>query len=447
MHDGQGIASTSDYQTLINACESGRWADFENIPLGGQAKLSNPLAAFSYALEGRDTHRTWTPPPPAFASDEQAGELVELYWQALTRDVPFSGYAVDRSIAAACEDLAKLGLSGTPGSLFRAEFPGCLTGPYISQFLWLDIPVGNLPIPQRYPCLEAGTNRLTQYSDFLDVQNGAVRGESDPLTAARYATTARDLASYVHRDFACQGYQNAALILAGWGTEAWSEANPYKRSATQSSFVSFGLPAFVSWVNRAAHSALQAAWYHKWLVHRRLRPEEFAGRVQNRLVAKAAFPISEQLFRSNVLDRVYQAQGSYLLAQAYDEGCPLHPSYPAAHAVIAGACVTVLKALFDESFAVPNPVVPTSDGSVLVPYTGQVLTVGGELNKLGANLALARNAAGVHWRSDTMAGLRLGESVGVALLQDLLSVMADNHGLLMFHDFLGQAVVVRPSVS
>ena len=61
---------------------------------------------------------------------------------------------------------------------------------------------------------------------------------------------------------------------------------------------------------------------------------------------------------------------------------------------------TILKALFDESSIVSNPVVPTSDGLSLVSYDGRELTVGGELNKLAANIAMGRNFAGIHWRSN-----------------------------------------------
>ena len=73
---------------------------------------------------------------------------------------------------------------------------------------------------------------------------------------------------------------------------------------------------------------------------------------------------------------------------AFVEGCPMHPSYGAGHATVAGASVTMLKALFDESFPITNPVVPSPDGQTLIPYTGSdanKLTLGGELNKLAAN--------------------------------------------------------------
>ena len=47
------------------------------------------------------------------------------------------------------------------------------------------------------------------------------------------------------------------------------------------------------------------------------------------------------------------------------------------------------------------------------------LAVGGELNKLAANIALGRDAAGVHWRSDSVQGLLLGEALALSTLADL----------------------------
>jgi hypothetical protein len=44
--------------------------------------------------------------------------------------------------------------------------------------------------------------------------------------------------------------------------------------------------------------------------------------------------------------------------------------------------------------------------------------VGGELNKLASNIALGRNIAGVHWRSDTTESLKLGEEVAIRFLRE-----------------------------
>jgi hypothetical protein len=81
--------------------------------------------------------------------------------------------------------------------------------------------------------------------------------------------------------------------------------------------------------------------------------------------------------------------------------------------------VTVLKAFFQPSFILPNPVEASADGLALLPYRGPDLTVGGELNKLASNIALGRDAAGVHWRSDGIEGLKLGEAVAIGILRDL----------------------------
>jgi hypothetical protein len=46
------------------------------------------------------------------------------------------------------------------------------------------------------------------------------------------------------------------------------------------------------------------------------------------------------------------------------------------------------------------------------------LTLGGELNKLAANIAIGRNMAGVHWRSDYTQSLRLGEAIAIGILKE-----------------------------
>src|SRR4029077_20834646 len=128
----------------------GKWADFEAIPLGGASKLANPQAAYCYTMEGADAAALDSAPPPAFASAQAAGEMVEDYWQALTRDVPFSQYGIDPTIGQAVADLNKLSdyrgpkVNGqvTPDAIFRGPTPGDLTGPYMSQFLLKPVPMG-----------------------------------------------------------------------------------------------------------------------------------------------------------------------------------------------------------------------------------------------------------------------------------------------------------------
>ena len=102
--------------------------DFEAIPLGGLGKLVNPQAGFAFGFCGADAQASPVRVPPKFASAETAGEMVELYWATLARDVPFDGYATDPTIAAACAELSalsdfrgpKIGGAVTPGT----DLPG-----------------------------------------------------------------------------------------------------------------------------------------------------------------------------------------------------------------------------------------------------------------------------------------------------------------------------------
>lgn len=141
--------------------------------------------------------------------------------------------------------------------------------------------------------------------------------------------------------------------------------------------------------------------------------------------------------------------GTFLLPVAYPEGCPTHPAYPGGHATISGACATVLKAFFKESFVIPNPMFPSEDGTALNSLTGATLTVGGELNKLASNVAFGRDTAGLHWRSDEDAGLRLGEAVAISVLQDFNATFNEKFDGFSLTKFDGTTVQIgqRPGQS
>ncbi len=62
---------------------------------------------------------------------------------------------------------------------------------------------------------------------------------------------------------------------------------------------------------------------------------------------------------------------------------------------------------------------PTCDGSGLKKIQlHEPLTVEGELNKLAANIAIGRNWAGVHYYSDYIESLRLGEEIAIGILEE-----------------------------
>jgi hypothetical protein len=98
------------------------------------------------------------------------------------------------------------------------------------------------------------------------------------------------------------------------------------------------------------------------------------------------------------------------------------PDIAATLAAVAGACITVLKFFFDGDFVVPNPQIPSSDGTTLNNYTGSdsgQITVNGELHKVAHNISFGHGIhAGIHWRSDTDTSIELGEAIALSVLQD-----------------------------
>jgi hypothetical protein len=95
----------------------------------------------------------------------------------------------------------------------------------------------------------------------------------------------------------------------------------------------------------------------------------------------------------------------------------------------------------------PNPVVPTADGTGLMPYTGPdagSLTVGGELNKVAANIAIGRNMAGVHWRSDYFDSIRLGERVAICILFNQRKDYNEDYSFT-FTSFDGETIKISKS--
>lgn len=451
-HNNLGEVHPQAYRSLIQALTTGEHDDYAAIQLGGTVKLADPQAALAYDLEGTDPCGFSLPLAPRLESEIEGAEMAEVYWRALTRDVPFSQYDSSMLTMAAVSDLRRFSPFGevTTASLFRGGLPGEEVGPFISQFLWLNIPYGAMTIPQRYRVPVAGDDYMTSYASWLSIQNGTPPPTGNNFDATtRYIRNGRDLAEWDHRDFSYQGFLNAALILLSYGGAALDDANPYKTSTTQGGFATFGGPHILDLVARVANLALKAAWFQKWQVHRRVRPEAFGGLVHLTKTGQANYPIDAKLLNSSALGALIAKNGTFLLPMAYPEGCPTHPAYPGGHATISGACATVLKAFFKESFVLPNPTIPNEDGTALTPFTADSLTVGGELNKLASNVAFGRDTAGVHWRSDETAGLRLGEALAISVLHDFNACFNEKFDGFSLTKFDGTPVRIdqRPGLS
>lgn len=467
-HNTFGEVDPAAYDSLLKAIKSGKSTDYDAMILGtGARRQTSPQCGLAFDMEGIDSHCVAVPAPPALASKEQAGEMAENYWMALLRDVNYLDYDSSPLAAAAAADLSSFGddfkgprdTNGkvTPQTLFRDNGLGISVGPLTSQFMWLNTPFGVEFVERKMWTLKAGSDHMQSFDEWLAVQNGVVPGKQQFLGARRYVINGRDISAWVHIDVLFQAYFNACLILitppdnsdigGGLGCP-FNPGNPYRGNTTQDGFCTFGPPAAKALMCEVASRCLKATWHKKWQIHRRLRPEAMAGLVEvhlNQSPGRYNGALHSSLFSATVLDKIATYNGgTALLPMAFPEGSPTHPSYTAGHATVAGACVTVLKALFDtENRPIPHPVVPTADGTALVPYTGPALTIEGELNKIASNIASGRNIAGVHWRSDSHASLRIGQAVAISILQEQTLIHNEANPFYTFRGFDGERIVVR----
>lgn len=360
------------------------------------------------------------------------------------------------------------------------------------------IAYGNQLIDQRVRVFEKHRDYMTNWNHYLDVQNGANLKGAHKFDGQRFITTPRDLATYVRFDALYQAYLNACLMLLGINFGA-QEGFPENDKSARTGFASFGGPHILSLVTEVATRCLKAARRQKFNFHRRGRPERVAGLLT---VAKAVKdgristppPLYGKKTRASsevalsqladILDMVghhnalrdssppgknptviskanpkwLQGPGqasNYLLAMAFPEGSPMHPAYAAGHATVAGGCVTMLKAFFktvDKNFK-PLPWTDTkfdawvakSDGRMLVKAKSTSgMTVEGELNKLAANISIARNMAGVHFYSDYYDSLRMGERTAVGILIEQLYGY-DEAVIMKFRSFDGDQITLSTS--
>jgi len=459
-HNSKGEVTAADWDKLTYALLTGSQADFNLITLGlGERKLTNPQASLAFGTIGADSHGKTIAACPSVQSRAGGAEMVEVYEHALNRDIPF--HTLEAVAANTDADRAVTGLNAFGGdfigpkiggvvtrkTLFRGAAEGCVLGPYISQFLYQPVAYGAGTITQKYKT-ETSVDYGTDLADYLDIQNGKSYDPDVGLSVEKYIFDARVLGSYVHRDAAFQAYYNAALILLGSGANLDPD-NPYVDGSItkESPFLSLGPAMILSHVAAVIESALKAAWHQKWNVHMRLRPEAMASRVHFQDIVDTDYSLHADLMSSATVAAIKAANGTTaLLPLQYPEGSPTHPSYPAGHAVVAGASVTVLKAFFDESTSVSSlfTVNHSEDGDSLIAYSGSSagMTVGTELNKLGANIAIGRNWAGVHYRSDGDKGMELGEKIAIQYLKDVKASYNESFAGFNLTKFDGSTIII-----
>ena len=395
------------------------------------AAFTNPQGGLATDQLVDPPDRYSMPPAPRVNSNTTAAEMVELYWMAIFRDADVCDFANGLGIPAGAPftvppalgtitlkdavdeindrfeksikssivnpngtidnatppngdgetDRFILGLD-VPGSsvafqkftaktLFRLGLPGDDVGPMVSQFFLRPAAFGTQTIDQRQRPYKHFADYLTDFADWLAVQNSAkdANNQSYPQSnesnagffesKERYIATMRDLARFVNKDALHQAYFNAALILLSGGAK-WGVGNPYhdigngivqgRLAGREAGFGVLGGPHILALVSEVATRALKVVWQQKWQQHLRLRPEAYGGlvHVQNIGVGgvKRNYGLPNWVDNTKAARIVRDTFGSFLLPMAFTAGSPTHPAYGAGHATVAGACVTILKAWF-----------------------------------------------------------------------------------------------------
>ena len=475
-------------------------------------------AGLALDLEGPDAQAVTMPPAPKLGSDELTAEMGEVYAQAVMRDVPFENFtAANPQYVDVIKSLNKLdyfkfknrtyvdkdgaGEEVTVENAFRGVFRGDLIGPYISQFLL----VGNTGINSQdleqgveeglitYGAIQASQkvrnakniDYMKTWDEWFDVQNGADfrdQEEYENRPGRKFIATPRDLATYVHYDALYEAYLNACLIMLGAGA-GFDPGIPFqlvdkngRRDVRdhQQGFAIYGGPHILTLVTEVATRALKAVRYQKFNVHRRCRPEVLAARMDKLKALKGALDgktfdkfskMHHDLKDAGIFNLLttYLGATNELLPMAFVEGSPMHPSYGAGHATVAGACATILKAWFDHTLYFNYEKASRRDcklsfshkpdneawradaaGRRLERVKSPGLTIEGEVNKVAANVAIGRDWAGVHYFTDYTQSMIMGEEIAIGLLQEQSITYLPQEGLTMtVPKFDGSHVLIK----
>lgn len=443
-HDNNGLTTVEDLNRLIRvSLEKGNLKSINALAMSQDPnktrKTEGVATGNSFWIRGCDV-QLYNTSDVFFPVDSltHVCEMIEVYENALLRDISFNNFndETEIDVKRALKTINNYNnLSSYIGptnsnnkitgqELFRGNGKDELIGPYVSQYLVLPYSYNGLKIDQKYP-VENDVDETIDYDNYLNIQRGIVGGPPNFSGDTKYAYSPRVLGSIVHNDPLYWAYYNACLISKQNGIEL-----DYDGNDVTSAWTDKGFPDLLESVAEISLGALRVAWNSKYNITLRLRPEAMAQRIdyiqQGIFTGDVFDKIKDNLVPGKeTLDEVFLRNNNYLLLMMYPEGSPTHASRPAGHAVVSGACTTVMKAFLKTHDSNNNPLHWPSDpkhsidGNVLQTYdkSDNKITIIGEINKLASNMALGRDMGGVHYRADGDDGIVLGETFAIKYLQ------------------------------
>ncbi|MEP1942610.1 MAG: hypothetical protein ABJJ03_05815, partial [Sulfitobacter sp.] len=429
------------------------------------------------------------PETPALSAPEKARRSARLGWRSA-----LNGYVI-----------------------FRGAARGAKMGPYVSQFLLAGttqdpmdgcIQHGSQSISHKIATFEAGVDYLSDWHSWLGAQNGGDQNSLHqhieftdqtkaielPEQPPRFVTTPRDLAAFVRGDATCQPFLNAARMLAGNPKCDPAAAPNWANPVDDPAAIDID-PHLADMLAQATARGLEMA--QNPLSTDNISPErlgamltlvanddmgELSSAIRKELISMhmklqnigllnpvSAHNTLQLKHKSNPLENranpeewaIDGEDRSLLLPLAYIGGSPMRATAGADHAIIAGACVTILKAYFDmfKSKTCWSPLSlldvgmrtvfeASEDGDCLRDSSDDPadLTLEGELNKLAANIAMGRTMAGTQLYSEHYENLRRGERLAVRLLTEQMLATPEKKPLCL-HGFDGERITIETRAS
>lgn len=258
-------------------------------------------------------------------------------------------------------------------------------------------------------------------------------------------STLGDRAEALHHTPAARPFHNAALVALARGTGideglrpagGWTGARLFALMAEAEALARRFALVNAARPNRLPRPAVTAARMTVWLA-REERPQD-AGAALYREAAEELAAFAPNLLtwvtRANRERRGPQRfDRSLFLPLARPERQHLNPGDLAAHAIVAGALATLIKAIFDTS---------RRANLQMVGASGPTLALEDQVDRLVSNVAVMRCVSGGYFPAENFQDLRLGEAIALQFLRQRLS--EDNRSAdLSFRDFDGRSLQIQ----
>jgi hypothetical protein len=340
----------------------------------------------------------------------------------------------------------------TPNTLFRCDSSGDLIGPYVSQFLYFPVGYGQLITYQTFQLYQSNIDVpdfayvkypkefMNNTPDFLNVWNGNSSTEninSNFNINKQYISSLGHAGMFIYNNQVWQIFHTTAVQLLNNPRSINGYGVPigYQFGTRQGvKFVNLGPVDLFDLLSQANKLAIETTWVWKWN-QLRMRPEELAYQIdlKNKGIT-GAMDFSSNLLTNNIFIDVSNNNGNCLLPSLYPNGSPFNPSYPSGQACVASAMALILKAWFNcDSIFQNGYITPVNQFFVTgdLEFYNTNLKIEHEINKLASNCGMFGCFAGTQYRSDVLAGLQLGENIGIQILKNWVNTY-DNDIIFRF---------------